>query len=272
MERLGVLSGTFMMERSDWIRKGQKRRIHNAYGEATAIETDCAVFILRHGDDPAHYILPHRVNHAANLQALKDLGVTEVIGINSTGSLKTNLRPGMIVIPDDFISFTPTPTIYENKPIHVTPSFNESVRRKLIAAARKIDLNAVESGIYWQTPGPRLETRAEIRMMSAFADIVGMTLAGSVVQLTDDRYALVVSVNSTRPLKPNVLVHDPQMPREEALHLNLMHTPDLGIRRSLKPAQLPADALAYLAPRPRVAYFFESARAPATADEEAAAA
>ncbi len=109
-------------------------------------------------------------------------------------------------------------------------------------------------------------------LLNAFIRMMGVYPAGSVVQLTDDRYALVVSVNSTRPLKPNVLVHDPQMPREEALHLNLMHTPDLGIRRSLKPAQLPADALAYLAPRPRVAYFFESARAPATADEEAAAA
>ncbi len=181
MERLGVLSGTFMLERSDWIQKGKKHRIQNAWGEATAIETDSIVFILRHGDDPADYILPHRVNHPANLQALKDLGVTEVIGINSTGSLKKNLRPGMIVIPDDFISFTPTPTICESKPIHVTPSFNESVRRKLITAARRIDLNVVETGIYWQTTGPRLETRAEIRMMSGFADIVGMTLASEAV-------------------------------------------------------------------------------------------
>lgn len=181
MERLGVLSGTFMLERSDWIRKGKKQRIQNAYGEATAIETDSVVFILRHGDNPANYILPHRVNHPANLQALKDLGVTEVIGINSTGSLKTSLRPGRIVIPDDFISFTPTPTICESKPIHVTPSFNESVRRKLIAAARKIHLNAVETGIYWQVTGPRLETRAEIRMMSGFADIVGMTLVSEAV-------------------------------------------------------------------------------------------
>ena len=181
MERLGVLSGTFMLERSDWIRKGKKQRIQNAYGEATAIETDSVVFILRHGDNPANYILPHRVNHPANLQALKDLGVTEVIGINSTGSLKISLRPGRIVIPDDFISFTPTPTICESKPIHVTPSFNESIRQKLIAAARKIHLNAVETGIYWQVTGPRLETRAEIRMMSGFADIVGMTLVSEAV-------------------------------------------------------------------------------------------
>jgi hypothetical protein len=107
-------------------------------------------------------------------------------------------------------------------------------------------------------------------MLNAFIRMMGVYPAGSVVQLTDDRFALVMSVNSTRPLKPNVLVHDPKRPREEALHLNLMSTPDLGIRRSLKPAQMPADALDYLAPRPRVAYFFEALRAAAPSQEEAA--
>jgi HD-GYP domain-containing protein (c-di-GMP phosphodiesterase class II) len=97
-------------------------------------------------------------------------------------------------------------------------------------------------------------------MLNSFIRMMGVYPAGSVVQLTDDRYALVMSVNSTRPLKPNVLVHDAHLPRDEALHLNLMHLPDLGIRRSLKPSQLPAAALDYLAPRPRVAYFFEAAR------------
>ena len=109
-------------------------------------------------------------------------------------------------------------------------------------------------------------------LLNSFIRMMGVYPAGSVVQLTDDRYALVVSVNSTRPLKPNVLVHDPQQPREEALHLNLMDTPDLGIRRSLKPAQLPADALDYLAPRPRVAYFFESAHKSVARDEDRVAA
>jgi HD-GYP domain-containing protein (c-di-GMP phosphodiesterase class II) len=105
-------------------------------------------------------------------------------------------------------------------------------------------------------------------MLNSFIRMMGVYPAGSVVQLTDDRYALVMSVNSSRPLKPNVLVHDPQMPREEALHLNLMTTPDLGIRRSLKPSQLPAAALDYLAPRPRVAYFFEAARVTVAPEEE----
>ena len=71
--------------------------------------------------------------------------------------------------------------------------------------------------------------------------MMGVYPPGSVVQLTDDRYALVVCVNSTRPLKPRVLVHDPQVPRDEALLAGPEDTPDLGIRRSLKPAQLPPD-------------------------------
>ena len=118
------------------------------------------------------------------------------------------------------------------------------------------------------------QSRAQIdaSLLNSFIRMMGVYPAGSVVQLTDERYALVVSVNSTRPLKPNVLVHDAALPCEQALHLNLMNLPDLGIRRSLKPSQLPRDALDYLAPRPRVAYFFEAARAGAVCDEEVEAA
>ena len=105
-------------------------------------------------------------------------------------------------------------------------------------------------------------------MLNSFIRMMGVYPAGSVVQLTDERFALVMSVNSTRPLKPNVLVYDPRWPRDEALHLNLMTAPDLGIRRSLKPAQLPAAALDYLAPRARIAYFFEAARIATVADED----
>jgi hypothetical protein len=54
-----------------------------------------------------------------------------------------------------------------------------------------------------------------------------------------------------------VLVHDPRVPRNEALIVDLETTPDLGIRRSLAAAKLPPAALEYLDPRPRVAYYFE---------------
>ena len=90
--------------------------------------------------------------------------------------------------------------------------------------------------------------------------MMGVYPPGSTVQLTDDRYALVVAVNSTRPLKPSVVVHDPHVPREEALVLDLEGAAGLGIRRSVKPQQMPPTALEYLQPSTRVTYFFEPSR------------
>jgi putative nucleotidyltransferase with HDIG domain len=93
--------------------------------------------------------------------------------------------------------------------------------------------------------------------LGAFIRMMGVYPPGSVVQLADERYALVVSVNTARPLKPRVLVYQPDVPRHEALVLDLERSPSLGIRRSLKPATLPSDAHSYLAPTQRVNYFFE---------------
>jgi len=107
-------------------------------------------------------------------------------------------------------------------------------------------------------------------VLNAFIRVVGVYPAGSLVQLTDDRYAMVVAVNSSRPLKPRVLVHDMQAPRNEALVVNLEQAGDLGIRRSLPAAKLPAAALAYLDPRPRVSYFFEPLGPEAGAEDAAA--
>lgn len=109
-------------------------------------------------------------------------------------------------------------------------------------------------------------------VLNAFIKMMGVYPAGSVVQLTDDRYAMVVGVNSSRPLKPRVLVHDPDVPRNEALLVNLEEQADLGIRRSLSPARLPLPALEYLSPRPRVSYFFEPQSAALAADPMEAAA
>jgi HD-GYP domain-containing protein (c-di-GMP phosphodiesterase class II) len=100
--------------------------------------------------------------------------------------------------------------------------------------------------------------RFDATMLNAFIRMMGVYPPGSTVQLTDDRYALVVSVNSARPLKPRVMVHDPKVPKDEALILNLEEMPDLGIRRSLKPQFLPRASLDYLSPRARIAYFFDA--------------
>jgi putative nucleotidyltransferase with HDIG domain len=113
------------------------------------------------------------------------------------------------------------------------------------------------------------KTKFDTAILGAFIRMMGVYPAGSTVQLTDDRYALVVSVNSSRPLRPRVLVFDAAVPREEALILDLETAQGIGIRRSIKPLQLVPTALEYLAPRPRVAYFFEPMEA---VQEEAVAA
>ncbi|HEY9066129.1 MAG TPA: HD domain-containing phosphohydrolase [Burkholderiaceae bacterium] len=101
------------------------------------------------------------------------------------------------------------------------------------------------------------KTKFDTAILGAFIKMMGVYPPGSAVQLTDDRYAVVVGVNSSRPLKPRVMVHEAKVPRDEALILDLESVPGLGIRRSLRPQQLPPESLDYLAPRPRVAYFFE---------------
>lgn len=104
-------------------------------------------------------------------------------------------------------------------------------------------------------------TRFDATVLSSFIRMMGVYPPGSVVQLTDDRWALVMTVNSARPLKPRVLVHDRRTPRDEALYVDLERDSTLGIRRSVRASQLPVDALQYLAPAARVAYFFEPSAA-----------
>ena len=112
--------------------------------------------------------------------------------------------------------------------------------------------------------------RFDATVLNAFIRMMGVYPAGSLVQLTDDRFALVVGVNSSRPLKPRVLVHEPRVPRSEALVLDLEQMPDLGIRRSLPASKLPAPTVEYLDPRPRVLYYFEALH-PYSQNEELAA-
>jgi hypothetical protein len=102
-------------------------------------------------------------------------------------------------------------------------------------------------------------SKFDASLLNAFIRLMGIYPPGSLVQLSDDRYAMVMTVNSARPLKPHVRVFDPQLSPERAPHLNLEDCPDLGVRRSLKPSQLPARAAEFLAPRRRVAYFFDVA-------------
>ena len=116
----------------------------------------------------------------------------------------------------------------------------------------------------------QMKKQFDMGVLMPFIRMMGVYPPGSVVELVDGRFALVVSVNSARPLKPHIVIHDPRVPREEALVVDLEETPELGIRRSVKPLQLPKAAFDYLSPRSRICYYFERARRADADGEECA--
>lgn len=105
----------------------------------------------------------------------------------------------------------------------------------------------------------RLRDKFAAPVLNGFIRMMGVFPPGSVIELTDGRYAMVMSVNGSRPLKPSVMVYDPLVSASQAPLLALESCPELGIRRGISPAQLPREALDYLSPRRRVCYYFERA-------------
>lgn len=132
-------------------------------------------FLPRHGQD--HRIPPHKLNHRANVWALKEVGVTHILGTSSTGSLKKTIRPGTFVVPHDFVGFWNIPTYHDDRVVHATPTLDDSLRSALVAAAKDARASAKTRGVYVQTTGPRLETQAEIAFFKTIGDVVGMTMA-----------------------------------------------------------------------------------------------
>jgi len=152
-------------------------------------------FLSRHGPQG---IPPHRINHRANVYALKKLDVTEVIGVNSVGSLKEEISPGWVVIPHDYFSPWAVPTFYEEQVVHITPALDAVLRERLIRAAQDAGVAFAPEGIYVQTIGPRLETRAEIAVLKNFGHVVGMTMAheATLCQEVELSYASICSVDN----------------------------------------------------------------------------
>jgi 5'-methylthioadenosine phosphorylase len=142
--------------------------------EAEVPEGEWAV-VHRHGEE---YRLPHEIDHAGNLQRLADAGCARVLAIGSVGGLRAELGPGTFVCPDDFIALdAPPATALTGIAAHTVPGFDREWRARVVAAFADTEAEVRDGGVYWQANGPRLETPAEIRMIAAHADVIGMTIA-----------------------------------------------------------------------------------------------
>ncbi len=197
---IGIIGGTHILEMKV-LDEVIEKNIKTPYGVAEVdlgkLEDIDIAIIRRHGrkkDKP-----PHKVNHAANLYALKSLGVTHVIGMSSVGCLRDDIELPAIIIPHDYIDFFSGVTVINDRIEHVTPGFDEYIRGVLIEVAKKKSkFPVIDKGVYFQTRGPRLETKAEIAMIKNFADCVGMT-AGSEATIAKElglRYAVICTMDN----------------------------------------------------------------------------
>ena len=131
-------------------------------------------FIPRHGAD--HRFPPHRVNYRANLWALRELGVRQVLGPCAVGSLKPGLTPGTFVVPDQYVDRTwgRDHTVYDEAPVVHTSAADPycPIGRAAVIAAG----NVVPEGTMVVINGPRFSTRAESLWHAAQGwSVVGMT-------------------------------------------------------------------------------------------------
>lgn len=166
------------------------------HGAVQVHETDTFLFIRRHGEP---YRPPHRVPHAAHARALMERGAAAAVGLCSVGALRPELEPGTVVVPDDYLSFAPPATIQAgDERLHIVPALDPGLRALLAAAAADTDGPVRDGGVYAETRGPRFETRAEIRLLADYADVVGMTGASeaTVFQEVGLRYALLGIVDN----------------------------------------------------------------------------
>jgi 5'-methylthioadenosine phosphorylase len=146
---------------------------------AAAAAEHGAAIVQRHSGDP--YVLPHEIDHVANLRPLVEQGCDRVLAISSVGSLSTDLPVGSLVCPDDFIALHLGLSIFADARAHTAPAFDQRWRREVIDAWGSGGTPPRDRGVYWQTVGPRFETPAEIRLIAPHADVVGMTVASECV-------------------------------------------------------------------------------------------
>jgi len=136
-------------------------------------------FLPRHGR--GHYISPSNINYRANIDALKQLGVTDILSVSAVGSLKEDLLPGKFVIVDQFIdrTFARNKTFFDDEIVaHVSmahPTSN-SLMNACEEAIKKEGINYQRGGTYVVMEGPQFSTLAESNLYRSWkADVIGMT-------------------------------------------------------------------------------------------------
>jgi 5'-methylthioadenosine phosphorylase len=161
--------------------------VRTPYGEPSGpltfgtIRGRAVVFLARHGY--GHTIPPHEVNYRANIWALREEGVRQIVSVASVGGVRADLGPGTLLVPSQIIDYTwgRRSTYFEGGDVPVTHidfthPYSDPLRQRILVAARAVGESVLDGGVYAATQGPRLETAAEVdRIERDGADVIGMT-------------------------------------------------------------------------------------------------
>ena len=182
--KLGIIGGSGLYK-MEGFEKTKWKKIKTAWGSPSdeiltaKLGNEEIYFIPRH--TRGHKINPSNINFRANIDAFKQLGVTDIVSVSAVGSLKENLSPGTFVIVDQFIdrTFARVKTFFDEEIVaHVSMAkpVSQSLGQCCEAALKKLNISHQMNGTYVVMEGPQFSTLAESNLYRSWnADVIGMT-------------------------------------------------------------------------------------------------
>jgi 5'-methylthioadenosine phosphorylase len=182
--KLGIIGGSGLYK-IDGFEKTEWKKIKTPWGNPSdeiliaKLGKEEIYFIPRHSR--GHKINPTNINFRANIDAMKQLGVTDIISVSAVGSLKKELEPGKFVIVDQFIdrTFARIKTFFDEEIVaHVSMAkpISLGLSNCCVAALKKLNIKNKQGGTYIVMEGPQFSTLAESNLYRSWgADVIGMT-------------------------------------------------------------------------------------------------
>ena len=182
--KLGIIGGSGLYKMNGF-EKTKWKKIKTSWGSPSdefliaKLGKEEVCFLPRHAR--GHKINPSNINFRANIDAMKQLGVTDIISVSAVGSLKENLSPGSFVVVDQFIdrTFARASTFFDEEIVaHVSMAkpVSNSLGQCCEAALKKLNISHQINGTYIAMEGPQFSTFAESNLYRSWgADVIGMT-------------------------------------------------------------------------------------------------
>jgi 5'-methylthioadenosine phosphorylase len=172
--KVAFISGTSIVN-STLFSSWDVRTVETPFGPVTYKARGDHALLNRHGY--GFPLPPHSINYRANIRALADLGFKDIVSLNSVGSLKADIPPGSIVSCSDYVCLQQGPaTFFDTELKGAAPGIANNLIPMLVAGLAP-EFSIPTGKVYVQMRGPRFETKAEIRVVHTWGDVIGMTAA-----------------------------------------------------------------------------------------------